>query len=75
MTKPAALARLRTWILVVMVLHFQLGVADMDGMVEGQKDPGGFISAAESAHFTNVVRSTFSGKGVIVDAGCFVGPD
>lgn len=36
-------------------------------------DPGGFISAAESAHFTDVVRNTFSGEGVIVDAGCFVG--
>jgi hypothetical protein len=73
MGKPAAWVRLRGGILVVLVLHSQFGVVDMDGMVEGQRDPGGFISAAESAHFTDVVRRTFSGTGVIVDAGCFLG--
>lgn len=45
----------------------------MNKLAEGQENPGGFITAAESSHFTDVVRNNFSGEGVIVDAGCFIG--
>jgi hypothetical protein len=45
----------------------------MGERIEAQADPGGFISAAESRHFSEVVRATYSGEGVIVDAGCFLG--